>query len=163
MQIHEIARCKFYKGKGTSSCVIVSTRKNERLGELGIDAFHQLRGSQIFLIKRTGRTQWVWLPPEEASGAQRSIVTSLFTSDCIVLGALLFGPPGALILGAIGFKFSLKYGGGIGRIVPVLIESKCGKKAYIGKLPLWQAKKIGKIIKSGKEVEFREAEGNAGS
>ena len=151
MQIHEIARCEFYK----KTCVLYSKRKNERLGALGIDAYHQLRSSQILVITRTDKTKWVWLPPEDASVTQRAIITTVLTIDCLALGAIFFGPPGLIIGGMLGLRLGLKYGG-IGRIVPVLIESKDGKNAYVGFLPLWQTQKLAKILKSGNQIEFSE-------
>lgn len=151
-QIHEIRRCEFYKG----TCVLYSQRKNERLGALGIDVYHQLRSSQMLVINKTGELKWAWLPPEDASVVQRAIATTVISADCLALGALFFGPPGAVIGGMIGLKLGLRYGG-IGRRVTVMIPSKDGKQTYIGQLPLWQVKKITKILKSGNEIEFSEA------
>lgn len=149
MQIHKILRCKFY---GDETAVIFSEQKDPRLPDL----HYQMKISEAFVIKQTGKKSWCRLRPEEASIIQRAIATTLMTAAGVGVG-LLVPPYGAWIGGLIGFKGGLKFGG-IGRLVPCLLMSK--DKLYVGALPWWQVKKLTALIEvPAGNIEFVEVEG----
>lgn len=163
MKIYSIQSAQFY---GDDACVIHSTAKDPRLSKVGIDVNHQIKTSDILFIKQTGNSGWARISPEDASPAQRVIATTVFTTGGIgmgvLIGGLLGGPVGAAIGGPLGGSMGIKQGlnfGGVGRLAPVLISSNDEKTIYVGSLPLWQVKKIERILESASgRIEFREAE-----
>lgn len=152
MEVHSIESCKIYDDR---AAVICSTAEDERQP---IPIKCQMKHSEAFLIKKTGKNSWRRMTPEEASLTQKVIATSLWTVAGAGVGYLTFGPVGAGIGAGIGLKLGLKFGG-VGRQVPVMIMAK--KKMYVGALPLWQVKKLTVMIESpSTNIEFKPAEVN---
>ena len=76
MEIHSIKACKIYGDN--AAAVIVSTAEDERIP--GISA--QMKHSEAFLIKKTGKNSWCRMKPEEASLTQKVIDLPLDGSRC---------------------------------------------------------------------------------
>lgn len=153
MEIHQIERCKLL---ADSAAVITSKTKDPRLGLAGLN--HQIKSSEVLLIKETGDKGWRRMRPEEASTVQRVIATTSFTAVGTVIGYLIFPPVGGWIGGLIGLKLGFSYGG-VGRQAPIIILAKNKNTLYVGALPLHQVRRLEALIAdpSGVNIEFQEA------